>query len=114
MYLSYFDKFYDMKPYLFIDEEEWEYIKKTFDKQDVRESLARVAMTYPPPYVDITEKDAYNELQKLKGMRHTDILVEGEWFPRQGPEYKYSLNFDGKPIYFKRNNAGNKSLDLDN
>ena len=85
-----------MKPYLFIDEEEWEYIKKTFDKQDVRESLARVAMTYPPPYVDITEKDAYNELQKLKGMRHTDILVEGEWFAREGTTYRYDLTFGGK------------------
>ena len=109
MYLSYFDKFYDMKPYLFIDEEEWEYIKKTFDKQDVRESLARVAMTYPPPYVDITEKDAYNELQKLKGMRHTDILVEGEWFAREGTTYRYDLTFGGKQKYFKRNNNGNKS-----
>ncbi len=76
MYLSYFDKFYDMEPYLFIDEEEWEYIKKTFDKQDVRESLAKVAMSYPPPYMDISEKDARRELQKLKGMRHNEILVD--------------------------------------
>ena len=38
MYLSYFDKFYDMEPYLEIDEKEWEYIKTTFDKEDVKES----------------------------------------------------------------------------
>ena len=107
MYLSYFDKFYDMEPYLFIDEVEWEYIKNTFDKQDVRESLAKVAMSYPPPYMDITEKDALKQLQKLKGMRHNEILVEGEWFAREGTEYRYDLTFEGKQQYFKRNNTGN-------
>ena len=109
MYLSYFDKFYDMEPYLFIDEVEWEYIKNTFDKQDVRESLAKVAMTYPPPYMDISEKDALKQLQKLKGMRHNEILVEGEWFAREGTEYRYDLTFEGKQQYFKRNNTGNDS-----
>ncbi len=107
MYLSYFDKFYDMEPYLFIDEEEWEYIKKTFDKQDVRESLAKVAMSYPPPYMDISEKDARRELQKLKGMRHNEILVDGEWFAREGTEYRYDLTYEGKQQYFKRINTGN-------
>tara|TARA_Y100001937_G_scaffold125158_1_gene191381 strand:+ start:5367 stop:6554 length:1188 start_codon:yes stop_codon:yes gene_type:complete len=96
-----------MEPYLFIDEEEWDYIKKTFDKQDVRESLAKVAMSYPPPYMDITEKDALKQLQKLKGMRHNEILVEGEWFAREGTEYRYDLTFEGKQQYFKRNNTGN-------
>ena len=109
MYLSYFDKFYDMEPYLFIDEVEWEYIKNTFDKQDVRESLAKVAMSYPPPYMDISEKDALKQLQKLKGMRHNEILVEGEWFAREGTEYRYDLTFEGKQQYFKRNNTGNDS-----
>ena len=107
MYLSYFDKFYDMEPYLFIDEEEWDYIKKTFDKQDVRESLAKVAMSYPPPYMDISEKDALKDLQKLKGMRHNEILVEGEWFAREGTEYKYDLTYEGKQQYFRRLNSGN-------
>ena len=58
MYLSYFDKFHNMEPYLEIDEKEWEYIKTTFEKQDVRESLAKVAITYQPPYMDISKKDA--------------------------------------------------------
>jgi hypothetical protein len=107
MYLSYFDKFYDMEPYLFIDEVEWEYIKNTFDKQDVRESLAKVAMSYPPPYMDISEKDALKDLQKLKGMRHNEILVEGEWFAREGTEYKYDLTYEGKQQYFRRLNSGN-------
>ena len=38
MYLDYFDKFYNMEPYLEIDEKDWEYIKETFDKEDVKES----------------------------------------------------------------------------
>ena len=65
MYLDYFDKFYNMEPYLEIDEKEWEYIKETFDKEDVKESLARVAMTYPLPYPNLTEKSAYKDFMKL-------------------------------------------------
>ena len=98
-----------MEPYLSIDEKEWEYIKNTFDKQDVRESLAKVAMTYPPPYMDITENDAYRQLQKLKGMRHNDLLVDGEWFAREGTKYCYDLTFEGKQQYFRRINTGNDS-----
>ena len=65
MYLDYFDKFLDMKPYLEIKEDEWDYIKNTFDKEDVKESLAQVAMTYEIPYAEISENDAYKALMKL-------------------------------------------------
>ena len=64
-----------MKPYLSIDEGEWKYIKETFDKQDVKESLAKVAMTYEIPYALISENDAYKALMKLKGMRHNEIWL---------------------------------------
>ena len=50
-----------MEPYLEIDEKEWEYIKTTFEKQDVRESLAKVAMTYEIPYAEISKKDAFKQ-----------------------------------------------------
>ena len=109
MYLEYFDKFLDMEPYLSIDEKEWEYIKNTFDKEDVKESLAKVAMTYEIPYAEISKKDAHRHYLKLKGMKHTDILVEGEWFAREGTEYRYGLSFDGKQQYFRRINTGNQS-----
>jgi hypothetical protein len=98
-----------MKPYLSIDEGEWKYIKETFDKQDVKESLAKVAMTYEIPYALISENDAYKDLMKLKGMRHNEILVEGTWFAREGSEYKYDLSFQGKQQYFRRINTGNSS-----
>ena len=109
MYLDYFDKFYNMKPYLEIDEKDWEYIKETFDKEDVKESLAKVAMTYPLPYPDLTEKKAYKDFQKLKGMKWNEIMVEGDWYAREGTEYTYDLLHDGKPLYFRRLNAGNIS-----
>ena len=109
MYLEYFDKFLDMEPYLSIDEKEWEYIKNTFDKEDVKESLAKVAMTYEIPYAEISKKDAHRHYLKLKGMKHTDILVEGEWFAREGTEYRYGLSFEGKQQYFRRINTGNQS-----
>ena len=107
MYLSYFDKFYNMKPYLSIDEKEWEYIKDTFDKEDVKESLAKVAMTYEIPYAEMSVKDAHRDYLKLKGMNHNDVLVDGEWFAREGTEYRYDLTFEGKQQYFKRINTGN-------
>ena len=98
-----------MTPYLSIDEKEWSYIKDTFEKQDVKESLAKVAMTYEIPYAEISKKDAHRHYLKLKGMKHTDILVDGEWFAREGTEYTYNLNFEGKQQYFRRLNAGNNS-----
>ena len=73
MYLDYFDKFYDMEPYLFIGNEEWEYIKKTFNREDVKESLARVAATYEIPYAEITEQEARSEYLKLKGFRWNEV-----------------------------------------
>ena len=109
MYLEYFDKFRDMNPYLHINQSEWEYIKETFDKDDVKESLAKVAMTYPLPYAEISENDAYVELRKLKGMRHNEVLTEGEWFAHEGTEYKYDLKWNGTQQYFRRVNMGNKS-----
>ena len=107
MYLNYFDKFRDMEPYLKIDEKDWEYIKETFDKEDVKESLATIAMTYPLPYPNLTEKKAWRDFQKLKGMKWNEIMVEGEWYAREGTKYSYNLNYDGKQLYFRRLNAGN-------
>ncbi len=109
MYLEYFDRFKGMEPYLNINQHEWNYIKETFDKDDVKESLAKVAMTYPLPYAEISENDAHNELRKLKGMRHNEVLTEGEWFAREGTEYKYDLTWNGTQQYFRRVNTGNKS-----
>lgn len=107
MYLEYFDKFYGMKPYLYIDNKEWEYIKNTFNKDDVKESLAKVAMTYDIPYADITEKEARDEYLKLKGIRWNELFTEGEWFPRKASESKYPLTFEGKQQYVRRLNTGN-------
>lgn len=107
MYLDYFDKFYDMKPYLFIGNEEWEYIKKTFNREDVKESLARVAATYEIPYAEITEGEARHEYLKLKGFRWHELFTEGEWVPRKASESRYPLTFQGKQQFVRRINTGN-------
>ena len=109
MYLDYFDKFKGMVPYLYISQHEWDYIKQTFDKDDVKESLAKVAMTYPIPYAEISENDAYVELKRLKGVRHNEVLTNGEWFAREGTEYRYDLTWNGTQQYFRRVNIGNKA-----
>jgi hypothetical protein len=49
MYLDYFDQFKNMKPYLHINAEQWKHIQTTFEKPDVCESLAKLAMEYPLP-----------------------------------------------------------------
>ena len=107
MYLTYFDKFRDMKPYLHIEAEEWKYIKETFNVDDVKESLAEVAMTYELPLAEITEDEARKEYLALKGIRWNELFTEGEWFPRKASDFRYTLDFEGKQQYIRRLNTGN-------
>ena len=93
MYLNYFDKFKGMTPYLRIEANEWTHIKATFDINDVKESLADVAMTYELPYAEISEDEARKEYLALKGIRWNNLFTEGEWFPRKASEFRYSLDF---------------------
>ena len=44
-----FEKYYDMKPYLQIEEDEWQHIMKTYKKDEVVEELAKCLHTYPCP-----------------------------------------------------------------
>ena len=109
MYLDYFDKFKNQEPYLHIDETEWSHIKETFSKDDVKESLATVAMTYPPPYMEISEKECRRDFIDLKKTWVYDLLKEGEWFARSEEGYDYPLIYKGSQWYIKRVNNGNKS-----
>ena len=65
---DYFKKFYNMEPYLFIDEKEWKYILDTYEKDDVIEELSKIH-TYPCPIPEISEKDTLKSLNKLKGVK---------------------------------------------
>ena len=107
MYLDYFDKFRGMKPYFVIDETEWKYIKETFNQEDVLESIGTVLMDYPLPYADITIEDARSEFMKLKGIRWNELLVEGDWKARH--KYPFPFTWNGKSLYFSRNNVGNSA-----
>lgn len=115
MYIDYFDKFLNMEPYLYIGPEEWEHIKNTYEKDDIKESLARVAMTYPLPYSEISLKDAQSDFMKLKGIRWHELTYEHEWFSRSGVESRYPLNYTGphsnknSHMLFRRNNIGNNA-----
>jgi hypothetical protein len=40
-------------------------------------------------------------------MKWNEIMVEGEWYAREGTKYSYNLNYDGKQLYFRRINTGN-------
>ncbi len=106
---EYFSKFYNMKPYLTIDEEEWAYILKTYDKEEIIETLSEVCHTYPLPIPVYTNEEVLEDYKKLKGTWWPDMLIEGNWFPRNGRESKYPLTFDGKFMYFKKYTVGNKA-----
>lgn len=108
MYLDYFDKFKNMKPYFYIGKEEFDYIKTTFDKNDVCDSLVVVLMEYEPPYSPITKYDARRSFDDLKQSKFTDLLTEGEWFSRSSMINDDSL-YKGKHLYFSRSNVGNKA-----
>jgi hypothetical protein len=108
---EYFERFRNMKPYLFINEEEWSYIKDTWEKPVVCDKLAEIAMGYPLPLVDITEADAISEYMRLKSVRWNELLTEEEWFPRKVVDNKYDLRYKGKYMLFTRYNGGNKASD---
>ncbi len=46
-----------MTPYLRIEEEEWQYILKTFEKDDIVETLSEVCHTYPLPIPTYTNDE---------------------------------------------------------
>jgi hypothetical protein len=109
---DYFEQFYNMEPYLEINEEQWETIKDMYSKDEVKEKLADLCMTYPLPYQTekYTEDDCRKDYFKLKGIRWNELLIEGKkWFPRKGRESKYPLTYEGKHLLFKRYNVGNLS-----
>ena len=99
----YFEKFRNMEPYFEIGEEEWTYIKDTFSKEEIKESLVEVLMEYPPPYADISEKDCLKDYRRLKGIKWNDLYTEKKWFARS--EYKWERSDN----LIKRSNTGNKS-----
>ena len=102
---DYFKKFYDMEPYIFIDEGEWKHIIDTYEKEEVIEELSKVLHTYRPPIPVISERQTLDSLNKLKSVRWPELLVEGSWFPRNETESKYSLS----DLYFRRDNSGNNA-----
>ena len=97
-----------MKPYLRIREDEWSHIQETFDRDDVKETLAEVLMTYPIPYPTITENILYKEYMKLKCIKYLDLLVEDTWYTKMDT-YSYDLTYGDTQMYFRRNNVGNAS-----
>ena len=106
-----FEKYENLEEYPLITNEDWELIKETYPKDEVKERLAEIFMKHPLPYATdkYTIEDARNDYMKLKGIRWNELIQEGEWFQRQSRESKYPLTYEGKPIYFKRYNLGNLS-----
>jgi len=101
--LKYFEKFRNMEPYFKIEEDEWTYIKETFSKEEIKESLVKILMEYEPPYMDISERECLKDYQKLKGVKWNDLYIEKKWFARSEYDWDRSDNL------IRRLNVGNKS-----
>ena len=80
-----------------------------YEKEDVVEELAKVLHTYPAPLPEITDKQTLDSLNKLKGIKHNDVLVEKKWFPRNEEKSNYHLNYKNSQFLLKRNNSGNNA-----
>ena len=100
---QYFEKFRNMEPYFKIEEEEWTHIKETFSKEEIKESLVKVLMEYPPPYADISEKECLKDYNRLKGIKWNDLYINKQWFARSEYDWERSSNL------IKRLNVGNKA-----
>lgn len=105
----YMERFRNMKPYFYIGPDEWEYIKNTWEKEEVRDAITDVLIEYDFPYADISEKDAFNEYLKLKAVRWHEHYIETPWHARNSNNYKFPLTFDGTQKIFKSTLTGNKA-----
>lgn len=109
---NYFSKFYDMSPYLNIDESEWAYIKATWSMEEILDALSDVCLTYAPPMPVYDEAVISSDLSKLKGIKYSNLLIEQEWFARNSENSKYSLKYGDKYLLFTRSMIGNKASSL--
>lgn len=109
---DYFEQFKEMVPYLKIDKESLQYIKENWTREEASKKLADICMRYPLPLRETTIDQARDDYQKLKGVRWNELLIEDEWFPRKAEDLRYSLEYEGKMMYFKRWNVGNRASDF--
>lgn len=104
-----FEKYRGMSPYLKIGEDEWKDIMTSYEKDVILEDISEILLEYGAPIPNITEKEIQINFTKLKQVRWEDVLVEGDWFPRNDTKSRYSLSYQEIPMYFKRVNIGNNA-----
>jgi hypothetical protein len=100
---------YKTDDFIDIPFDDWETIKKNYDKEIIKEELASILVHCPIPLPSMNEDDVKNDYLKLKGTWWNDILMEGDWFPREDSNTSYHYNFNGSQFYFRKVNTGNDS-----
>jgi hypothetical protein len=106
---EYFTKFYNMTPYLNIDESEWSYIIKTWNQDDILDTLAEVCLSYPLPIPIYDESVIRDDFNNLKTIKAGAMISNDEWFARNSENSKYSLKFDNDYLLLKKSPIGNKA-----
>ena len=107
--INHFKKYYNMSPYLNISSEEWVYLNETYEKDDIRNELTKVCMSYELPYLELTEMDAYIDFLKLKSIRSNELITNTTgWSARLIDVDDYSMRFDDEYKIITRSLIGNK------
>lgn len=89
--------------YTIFSEIEWTELTLTRSIDEIKDILWEKTRSLPIPTVCITEEECSDDFNKLKSMKSSDLLEEGEIFSRY--EYTYPI---GKK-YVDSSNIGNKS-----
>jgi hypothetical protein len=103
MYIKELEKF-AIEPYFYIGEGDWAKVKETYEKDDIKETLAEILMKYDPPYMEIqkyeAEKDFYallnftyknlNEYTEVKKNINTSFFETFEMTDEQDESYQKS------------------------
>ena len=74
MYIKELEK-YAIKPYFYIGDTDWTKIKETYEKDDIKETLAEILMKYDPPYMDIDIGEAEKDFYGLERFTYKQLQV---------------------------------------
>lgn len=95
---------------IYINEYDWKVLNEKYNKEDLKAALSDVIGTLPLPYLDIKEKDAYDDMADLRNYNTDNVLHFGPVHTRY--EYEKSLSnwyIDNSLIGRKASNYFNQS-----
>ena len=102
-----FQKYYNMKPYLQIDEEDWQHIMKTYEKDEVVDELAKCSADVETRLSAIPEEDIKSAPRGsayviLTHDHALDFILCGAALDRHDAKYVGMIGSKTKKVKFKK------------